>query len=338
MKTLRRCAVLLCVASVAFAEDGAALLERAKTQLDDLDADGAVKTLALAEKQPGNARATLEELHLWRGIAFGVLGNKSAMQEAFRWLLLVKPDAKLPADQPPKVQTPFYEAKAWVEGVGPMTFTPSAEVAQGKLSALSVKVERDALRLVRGVRFHLLVDGVAREQEEALHTGVATTPVAATKVSWWAEVLTDNEGVLATVGSASAPRVDAAAESPAVASVSQAPASDGAWRRPFGGALLGAGAAAAIAGGIVGVLSRMDRDQVNNATSDDSGRITSLTQREAVALESAARTKAGVANALFITGGALAAVGVVFVIWGPGEKPLAQLTPTPGGLLISGSF
>lgn len=63
-----------------------------------------------------------------------------------------------------------------------------------------------------------------------------------------------------------------------------------------------------------------------------------LTQREAVALENSALGKATAANALFITGGALAAVGVVFVIWGPDEQPLARLTPTPGGLLLSGSF
>jgi hypothetical protein len=338
MKTLRRCAVLLCVATAAFAEDGAAMLERAKTQLDDLDADGAVKTLALAEKQPGNARATLEEIHLWRGIAHGVLGNKGAMQEAFRWLLLVNPDAKLPADQPPKVQTPFYEAKAWAEGAGPLAFTPSAEVSQGTLSALVVKVDKDVLKLARGVRFHLVVDGASRVQEEAIHSGAAMTPVAAAKVSWWAEVLTDNEGVLTTVASADAPRVDGALHATEVGSVSQAPSGDGAWRRPLGGVLLGAGAATAIAGAVVGVLSRMDRDKVNNATSDSSGRITSLTQREAVALENSARGKAAAANALFITGGALAAVGVVFVIWGPDDKPLAQLTPTPGGLLVSGSF
>lgn len=338
MKMLRRCAVLVCVATAAFAQDGATLLETAKTQLDDLDAEGAVKTLAQAEKQPGNSRATLEELHLWRGIAHGVLGNKSAMQADFRWLLLVNPEAKLPADQPPKVQTPFYEAKAWAEGAGPLTFTPSAEVAQGTLTALVVKVDKDVFKLARGVRFHLTVEGTARVQEEALHSGAATTPVAAADVSWWAEVLTDNEGVLASVASAEQPRVDSASGAAVVGSVSQAPAEGGAWRRPLGGVLLGAGAATAIAGAVVGVLSRVDRDKVNNATSDSSGRITSLTQREAVALEASARGKAAAANALFITGGALAAVGVVFVIWGPDNKPLAQLTPTPGGLLVSGSF
>ena len=77
MKTLRRCAVLLCVASAAFAEDGAAMLERAKTQLDDLDADGAVKTLALAEKQPGNAREILRVAHV-DGALVGGASLKSA--------------------------------------------------------------------------------------------------------------------------------------------------------------------------------------------------------------------------------------------------------------------
>ena len=171
-----------------------------------------------------------------------------------------------------------------------------------------------------------------------------TTPVAAARISWWAEVLTENEGVLLTLGSAEAPRIDSA-KGDAVAGalprgelLATPAGAGGAWRRPLGGALLGAGAAAAIAGGVVGVLSRMDRDRVNNAQADGSGRITSLTQREAVALETAARAKATAANALFISGGALAAVGVVFVIWGPDKAPVATVTPAPGGLLVSGSF
>lgn len=345
MKTLRCWLVSLCVASTALAQDGAALLARAKDQLEDLEADAAVKSLVSAEKQPGNTRETLEEIHLYRGIAHGVLGNKAAMQDAFRWLLVVNPDARLPKDQPPKVQTPFYEAKAWAETAGPLRFAASAEVSGGNVSALFVKVEKDTLKLAKAVRFHLVADGVTRVQEEMMHAGSATTPLSAGRVAWWAEVLNEHEGVLATLGSEGAPRVDSA--TPLRDAVSKAQpgattvtgsAGGGAWRRPLGGVLLGAGAAAAIAGGVVGLLSRFDRDQVNHATSDDSGRITSLTQREAVALETSARGKATAANALFISGGALAALGVVFVIWGPDTAPVAQLTPAPGGLFVSGSF
>lgn len=345
MKTLRFCAVWLCVAFNAFAEDGAALLNRAKDQLEDLEAEAAVKTLAQAEKQPGNSRATLEEIHLYRGIASAVLGNKPAMQDAFRWLLVVNPDAKLPQHQPPKVQTPFYEAKAWAETAGPLLFAPSAERSGAKVTALQVKVEKDTLKLAKAIRFHLVADGVSREQEEMMHAGSATTPISAGRVSWWAEVLTENEGVLLTLGSASAPRVDsatpmkdAAADAKPVETLVTQTATAGEWRRPLGGVLLGVGGAAAIAGGVVGVLSRMDRDKVSNATPDDTGRITTLTQRQALALENSARSKATAANVLFISGGALAAAGVVFVILGPDKAPVAQVTPALGGLSVSGSF
>jgi hypothetical protein len=344
MKTLRFCAVWLCVAFNAFAQDGASLLNRAKNQLEDLEADAAVKTLAQAEKQPGNSRATLEEIHLFRGIANGVLGNKGAMQDAFRWLLVVNSEVKLPKDQPPKVQTPFYEAKAWAETAGPLLLAPSAEISGAKVTALHVKVEKDTLKLAKAVRFHLVADGVNREQEEMMHAGVATTPISAGRVSWWAEVLTENEGVLTTLGTVSAPRVDSATPmTDSVSNVQPTPmvtqtVGSGEWRRPFGAVLLGVGGAAAIAGGVVGVLSRMDRDKVSNAKPDDSGRITSLTQRQAVALENSARTKATAANVLFISGGALAAVGAVFVIWGPDKAPVAQVTPALGGFSVSGSF
>ncbi|MGV3619889.1 MAG: hypothetical protein ACO1OB_03675 [Archangium sp.] len=335
---MRWISLLPLVSCLALADAGGALVNDAKRQLDDLEPEAALKTLDAAEKQEGNARATVLELHLLRGIAFGTLGKDAKTRDAFRKLLMLDPTAKLPLDLPPRVQTPFFEAREWCANNGPLTAVPSAEVADGEVKALVLTVQKDVLRLAKSARF---VVG-EKTVEVPLVQGVAKTPVSGATVSWSAEVLGDRKAVLLAVASRTEGKTT---ETPTpvepgavVVTPSQPIEVQGAWRRPLGGMLLGAGVAAAGIGVVFGVLANGSRMQVSNAERDSAGRVVSITQREANALEASAQTQATVANVLFVSGGVLAATGVVFLIIGPSEAPVARLAPAAGGVVLSGTF
>ena len=102
--------------------------------------------------------------------------------------------------------------------------------------------------------------------------------------------------------------------------------------------LLGAGVVAAGVGVVLGLQANEARAKMTNATRDELGRVTSLTQTHAVALESSSRTQATVANVLFGVGGAFAAAGVVLMVLGPSSEPTVALSPVPGGAVLTGAF
>lgn len=332
---MRLISLLPLVSCLALADAGATKVNEARRQLDDLEPEAALKTLDAAEKLEGNSRETVLELLLLRGIAFGTLGKDAKTRDSFRKLLMLDPTAKLPADLPPRVQTPFFEAREWCEANGPLTAVPAAEVEGGDVKSLSVAVQKDVLRLVRSVRFHV----GAETFEVTPGQGVAKTSTHGASVEWSAELIGDRKAVLVVV----APRTERATAAPVTdiaPTVTMVPPSGpgGAWRRPLGGVLLGAGAAAAGIGVVFGLLSNGSRAQVTGAGRDAQGRVVSLTQREAAALAANAQTQAIVANVLFVTGGALAATGVVFLVIGPDSAPVARLSPALGGVVLSGNF
>jgi hypothetical protein len=315
----------------------------ARKLIDDLELEAALKALDAADRIEGNDRATVLEILTLQGIAFGTLGKDAKTRDSFRKLLILSPAATLPADLPPRVRTPFFEAKEWASSNGPLVATPAADVGEGLVRAVQVTVEKDVLRLARTVRFHLEAEGAAQTVDAPLTAGKATVPVGKSAVSWWAELLSERKGVLVEVGSASAPRKDSAVAAPvavAAAPVVETPSGPvpGGWRRPTGVVLLGAGVVAAGVGVVFGVQSSGSRSQVTNATRDELGRVTGLTQSQAAALETNARTQATVANVLFGVGGAFAAAGVVLVVLGPASEPVVSLSPAPGGVVVAGSF
>ena len=106
----------------------------------------------------------------------------------------------------------------------------------------------------------------------------------------------------------------------------------------MGIAVLAAGAVAAGVGAVFGIQASDARTRVAGAERDGLGRVTSITQRDAQALETTARSQATLANVLFGVGGGLAAAGVVLIIIGPDSAPSVALSPAPGGVLVSGSF
>lgn len=320
-------------------------LEEARRLVEDLDLEQAAKVLDAAERVEGNTRAEWLEILALQGIAYGTLGKNAKAHDAFRELLLLEPDYKLPADQPPRVRTPFYEAKEWAKENGPFTVTPAAQVKDGEVASLSVTTSKDVLRLARAVRFHLRVGGAERTEDAALKTGRAEVPVGAAEVAWWYEVLGQHAQVLVEGGSAQAPRQESAsgAVAGAAGEVKRGGPGGGGWMRPTGWGLLGAGVVAGGVGVVFGLMANGARSTVLNAEKNASGLVTGLTQREAAALEQQAQTNAVIANVLFGVGGALAATGLVFVLLGgdggaPGDGPAVSLAPGPGGFAVWGTF
>ncbi len=316
-------------------------LIEARKLIDDLEMELALKALDGADKTEGNDRATVLEILQLQGIAFGTLGKEAKTRDSFRKLLVLDPSATLPKDLPPRVRTPFFEAREWAASNGPITVTGGVNLEGGLVQAVKVLVDKDLLRLARTVRFHLDLEGTKSTVDAPIASGKAEAPVQKQGVTWWAEVLSDRKGVLFTVGTEDKPRKDGEVRAPVASAPLQVDSSgpvSGGWRRPTGFVLLGAGAVAAGIGVVLGVQSGAARSRLTGATRDDQGRVTGITQAEAGPLEAGANTQAAVANVLFGVGGALGAAGVVLVIMGPSDQPTVALSPAPGGVFVSGHF
>jgi len=317
-------------------------LEEARALVDDLAFEKAASVLDAAARMEGNSRQEVLNILALQGIVHGTLGKQARAYDAFRELLLLDPGYQLSADQPPRVRTPFYEAKAWVQDNGPFDATASAEVQDGEVRAVVVTTSKDVLRLARAVRFHLRVEGVERSEEVALVDGRAEAKVGAPQVAWWFEVLGAHQRVLLEGGSATAPREETAGsaavpvEAPGVSSAG--PSRRG-WLLPTGFGLVGASVVAGGVGVVFGLMASSARSTVLNAEKNANGLVTGLTQREAAALEQQARTSATVANVLWGIGGALAATGLLLVIFGSADAgPAVSLAPAPGGMAMWGTF
>lgn len=338
---MRALALITLLASSWAAAAPSPRLVEARKLIDDLEMESALKALDAADKSEGNDRATVLEIWTLQGIAFGTLGKEAKTRDSFRKLLVLDPSATIPQDLPPRVRTPFFEAREWAATNGPIGFTAGVNLEGGVVQSVKVTVDKDVLRLARTARFHLELEGKQSTLDVPITAGKAEAPVQKEGVSWWAEVLSDRKGVLFTVASAEQPRRDGQVGAPVAAAPLQlerpVPVSGG-WRRPTGFVLVGAGAVAAGIGIVLGVQSSAARARLTDAARDAQGRVTGITQAEAGPLEASANTQATVANVLFGVGGALGAAGVVLVILGPSEQPALALSPAPAGVLVSGHF
>jgi hypothetical protein len=342
------------VAAVALGAPNAKIAE-AKKNLDELELEKAAKALAAAEAQPGNDRAqTLEILRL-QGIVFGTMNKEAKVRDAFRKLLILAPDFALTGDQPPRVRTPFYEAKEWVAQNEPLQL----EAASGALSKGTeyvVTVRRDLLRLVKRVRF-LVADG--SPQEVVVENNAARLIVDGPQAAWRIELLGARDAVLLEQGPFAGPAAPApvAAATPAPAPANAATPSSGStgataaqvtqrpapapsgWMRPTSYALLGVAVVAAGIGLGLGVDAQATRQRLAGLTPNEAGLIEGLTQRQALAQEAAARSQAMFANGLFVGAGVLAAAGVLFFLLGaPADSSAAAVGLSPSGLVVRGSF
>ena len=182
-------------------------------------------------------------------------------------------------------------------------------------------------------------------------------------------LLGEKKAVLKELASAASPRIEAAAPLPVAVKpketpkpaelkpapqpepVVEAPVEDqepaiSEWvepARPMAGkkvasiALMGGGVVVAGLGIVFGAVSNGTRAKVTGATTDATGRVTGLTQKEALALDAQQRTEATLANVFIISGAALAAGGVTLFILSR-EDTTVTLVPAAGGVSVAGTF
>lgn len=319
---------------LAAAPSPAQRLTDARRLMNELQYEQALKTATAALDQAKDVdRDTLVGLYEFSGIAWAAVDKPAKAKDAFQRLLSLAPDYQLSKDLPPRTRTPFFEAKTWVDANGAVSVQVEAVREAGQVKELRISVADNALVPARAVRVGLTVEGRAEPAARLpVTSGRATLEVGAPAVQWAVEVLGD-KGVLRAASGESvppvvAPPVTAPRPLPAVAA-SAAPG----WLRPAGLAVGGAGLAALVAGGVLGYLSFDARSQLASAERNMAGVVTGLTERQAAQLDQSARTFALVANALFITGGLLAATGLGLFIFGPAETGAPQVAVLPLGPL-----
>ncbi len=360
-------AVAMLGASVALA-DAAALLDRAEAQVRDLEYGEALKALEAARKEPNNSRATMLRLYELQSVTLATLGQEAKALKAFQALLSLDPEFKLKGKPPPRVTTVFFEARSWVDQNKPLAVRAvGATFGPGVVKDVKVEITNDPLKLIKEVRFHLVLDGKPRDVDVAVSAVTVSTPIGAPRVSWWAEALTEKDAVLVTLGDATKPMSEVAPDAPkpvavverkpdpkpavepTPAVVEPGPPID-AWAEPsppappmaplrIVGLSLGAGAVVSVGlGALFGALANGTAAQINNAPRDDAGRITGLTQAQALTLDGQQRGQAAAANVLFVASGALLAGGVTLFILGGQSNPQVALVPAPGGVGLVGTF
>lgn len=353
-------AVLAC-APAAWA-DASALVQKAQGEARALEYPAALKTLDAALATAGNERATLLAIYQLQGICHAILGQEPKALKAFQALLSLDPERRLSGSHPPRVTTAFFEARSWVAQVGSLAAQAApASIEGGKVEQLAVEVKADPLRLAREVRFHLQLEGRESVVDVSLRGGAAAAPVGAPKVTWWAELLGEKKAVLLAVVPQSAPLSETAptssgsgataAAEPAAAPVAEqprqapAPAVETApaarlvpGARVAGLVLAALGLGAAGAGIGLGAASAGTAARFSSLPRDAEGRVTGMTQREALALDAQQRTEAALGNVFLIGGGALAAAGVViFAVSFAGGGEVA-IVPSGSGAALVGTF
>ncbi len=335
--------------AVLQASSGNPRLDEARALTDDFEYAGALKALDQALAVVGNDRDTTLAIYELQGIVWGNLNKGPKARAAFTTLLTLDPDRKLSGDNPPRVRTPFFEAKEIVNKTGPIKFERLPVHKEGdQIASVGVGVTHDSVKLVRQVRFHTLVGDQSRVIEVPLTPpGKAEVPAVATEVKWWAELMGDKGAVLMLLGAPDKPLLDTVVEpvapptpppTPAAElfkpSEPTAPTGPPAWLRPTGIGLAGAGLVAAGVGVYFGVTSTSARQLILKAAGDPTG--TTITQVQAKAADQRARESALIANTLMGTAAGLAALGVVFFLVG-GQDDVA-IAPTGTGVTVSGRF
>jgi hypothetical protein len=332
---------VLLLALPAWGEPANPDLARASALLEELRYAEASKALEAARALPGNSRETLLQILELQGVVAVILQQPAKARAAFQTLAVLAPDHQLMGDYAPRVVTPFFEAKGWVEDQAvALQVQASAAKTEKFVEGVGVEVKPDVLKLGRAVRFHLRADGAPwREETLPLEEGRALLAVKGERVQWWAELLDERQAVLALAGSETTPLNELSPRLEALTRAPKAPtdSSKGAFSTPMrmaSYALMAVAVGTGAAGGYFGLQSRSARAEVENATVDDRGVTIGLTQREALELDQKARSSARLANILFGVAGASAiASGTLFVL----GKPVT-VSATPVGVTVRGEL
>jgi hypothetical protein len=280
-------------------------LAQAQVAFDELQYDQVLAlTPAPAEWQQFSRPQVVQALSL-RALALASVKRFDEATPLFRQLLALEPGFVLPDQFGPKVRTLVLEAKDAAARMG----TPALAMEGGALVVKGLTTG-----LVETVQLAWRADGVA---------GTTTVPAAATlEVPWpssgrieaWGVLKGPGQSVVATWGSPEAPNLFG--DTPVVVSTPAPAPTRGLGGLGVTGLVLGGAGVVALG---VGVALLVDANRpaqlLQGATRDDAGRITSLTQREAFALDQAAQRSFETGQALLIVGGVAAAAGAsLFVL------------------------
>ncbi|HEX8697774.1 MAG TPA: hypothetical protein VF815_02950 [Myxococcaceae bacterium] len=330
--------LLVLLPSVARGQTPNPDLPQARSFLEELRYAEAATALEAARARPGNDRATLLQILELQGVVAGMLRQPVKARTAFQMLLSLAPDHQLVGDYAPRVMTPYFEARGWVDEVGALRLESVPPVkTDAFVERLAVRLPSDPLKLGRGVRFHVRTDTEPwRQQEVALENAEASLPVKGGQVQWWVELLDEHQAVLATVGSAEAPLTEITVQAQALldALKNRAQVQPRSPMRTTGYVLLGVAAGSGVAGGLFGLRSRSARAEVEDAPVDEQGRTIGLTQRQAQQLDDRARSSARLANVLFGVAGVAAVAGGTFWVLGAPVK----VSASPAGVALEGTL
>ncbi len=325
-------------------------LATAETAMSKYKYADALAALKKARVAKGLDRPSLLRILELQGIAAGQQRQSAQAIAAFTELLTLDPTHKLDGDFAPRVTTPFLEAGQTVTEQGALEPKPAPpSIAGRKVAGLTLEIPRDPLKQVRSVVFHFNAGAGWQSQSAVPSGGKATIALDAAEVSWWAELMGDNDAHLVLVGSEQAPI--AAAPPPPMVVATPPPPPPPEVVKPAAAGLPplrivsfvagGLGLAAAGTGLFFGARSSSTLQALTaaRAQKDAAGNVIGVTERDALARGTQAASDGTIANALFLTAGALVATGVVlFILGAPAEGAAASLTLTPTGLVFSGSF
>ncbi|MDP3154486.1 MAG: hypothetical protein Q8N23_17545 [Archangium sp.] len=294
---------------------------RAATQaLDDLQYQAALDRLPGQGSIKEWRREEVLEWFSTRALALLGLKREVEARQGFEWLFSLAPEWALPDQYGPRVRT----------------FVSAARADAVRSGTVSLRFEGGLLR-ARGDSF-----GYARELEVFWREPNGATQQASLPLQelqpapWprerrlevWGRVLGLQKSTLSEWGSENAP---IRLEPMAVVNVEGGTPSRGLGGLGIVG--LAAGGAALISTGVgTGfALSSQEAERTrSNATRDGDGRITSISQRDAFALDARVQREAGTATVFFVTAAAFATAGVGLVLF-----DRLRVVPTPGGALIS---
>jgi len=347
------CAHFLLTAALAANPD----LEKATKLVADLQYAEARSALEAAIKRTGNDRETMLRIYELQGIVYATLNDATKAGKAFQAMMVLDPERRLTGDYPPRVMTPFYEARGRAAELGKLELKAlPVAVGNNRVGQLAVELSSDPLKMVKKVKFHVRQDGGAWVEMNGDMSGkTASVSVDASRVEWWADAVGDREAVVAQVGSEAAPRSDSAtpvAAKDAPMNDPLAPPSPPPEEQRVskssggmsGGRLAGigmmAGGAIVVGLGVAfGVMADGSRKRIENADTNAQGQVTEITQREAYQLDGSVKTNATIANVMFGVGGALAAGGLIlFLVSGSSSSSSVAVVPAGSGVAVSGTF
>ncbi len=215
------CSILLAVlcANPARADDGAtdANIKKAESAYGNLEFEGALRLLDKALANQGNSRSQLVRIYLLRGLCLGSLSRYPEAKKSFSMLLALEPSYRLDSDIAPRIREPFDELLRKNMPRLDIQILPPQLAFFGKSTVFFVQVKADSVGMSRNVRLWFRPMGATKYSKinakiegageirlsipaEIWSGQTAGGQKAGGLISWYAEVLGQNESLLWRTG------------------------------------------------------------------------------------------------------------------------------------------